>query len=107
MTEQELERLAIEFLQQWAYYQRLHNFASLPFEKSSGCKKIIDMGLLADHLNPHVGEYAIRYTYTGIAFFTGSGELTFTEQGLPFVKKVCGLCCKHGSHLMQVIKVEY
>ena len=106
MTEQQLEDLAVEFIRQWEYYQKFHQVGeNLPFEKWIWCRE--HRNFISDHTNPRQGEYAIQHKYTGVAFFTGSGELVFTEAGLSLAKKICDLYRKRGSLDMQIIKVEY
>jgi len=107
MTEQNLEILAMDFLGQWQAYQAARGAGiEIPFEKWQWSQKFITLGFIASHVNPHPAEYAIHHKYAGCAFFTGNGELVFTEEGLPFAKKVCDLYRKQG-YDMQVIKVEY
>lgn len=105
MTEQELELLAIEFITHWGSYQR-NEWRQERFERQPFCRGLIEKGLVCQYTHPRPGEYTIHYQYTGTALFTGSGELAFTEAGLPFAKKICDLYRKQGSD-MKVIKVEY
>lgn len=107
MTDGALEELALEFIKDWDSFEYArHGGYTSTFEKRKMCRKLIDMGFVADHTNPDVGEYAMQHIYSGVAFFTGNGELVFTEEGLPFVKKICDLYRERARH-MHVIKVEY
>lgn len=107
-TDEQLEKLAAEFLENWESFQQDHGrMSQMNFEAWLVCRNLKARGFIADHIDPHVGEYAIQHKYTGVAFFTGSGELAFTQMGLPFVKKICDLYRERGSCDMQVMKVEY
>lgn len=107
MTDQALEGLALEFIKTWDSFEYARHGGYTPsFEKSEMGRKLIDMGFVANHINPRVGEYAIQHVYTGVAFFTGNGELVFTEEGLPFAKKICDFYRRRCSD-MHVVKVEY
>lgn len=107
MTDRELEKIAVEFLGHWRSYQESPLRGTIvPFEKQDAVKRFIDMGFIADHVNPRQGEYAIQHTYAGVAFFTGSGELVFTKKGLPLARKICDIYRKRTSD-MHVIKIEY
>jgi len=106
MTDQELEQMAIEFIGDWESFQRELRWNPVPFETRKMCRKLIAMELIADHVNPHRGEYAIQYAHAGVAFFTGSGELVFTKKGLWLAKKIADMTQKRAGD-MQVIKVEH
>ena len=104
MTGQELETLAVEFLNFWKSFQNEHE-ERLPFHRRPQVKKLMDLGFIASHVNPREGEYALEHEYTGTAFFTGHGELVFTEAGLPFAKKCAEAYCEQGHGRMKIIKV--
>ena len=107
MIDQELETLAVEFLDIWKSFQNSrYDNEEVPFQSLGQVKKFIDLGFIASHVNPRVGEYALHHEYVGVAFFTGSGELAFTEQGLPFAKKCAEIFCQRKDGRMQVIKIE-
>lgn len=109
MIKQELEQLATEFIRQFSSFQCADEdgVRVVSFERRSFCKQLIEQGLVCSHTNPRPGEYTIHHRYSGTALFTGSGELAFTEQGLPLAKKICDIYRqKHGSD-MEVIKVVY
>lgn len=106
-SDRDMEELAVEFLSKWTSFQQKRTAGcQLSFEATEGCKKFIDMGFVADHVNPHVGEYVIQHAYVGVAFFTGSGELVFLKKGLPFAKKICDTYRKRASD-MHIMKLEY
>jgi len=107
ITDQELDQLAREFVEKWTSYQNSHVQGEWPFERGSFCKGLIEKGLVCRHTRPQRGEYAIHHLYTGVAFFTGTGELAFTEAGLPFAKKICELYLQKHFDAMQIIKVVY
>ena len=104
MTDQELTTLAVEFLDLWESFQNSPDERT-SFERLPKVKKFIDLGLIASHVDPREGEYALQHEYTGVAFFTGSGELAFIEQGLPFAKKCAEISCKKNNTGMNVMKV--
>ena len=108
MTDQALEALAIEFLDLWESFQDSPYYnEEVPFQNLAQLKKFIDLGFIASHGNPREGEYALRYEYVGVIFFTtDTGELVFTEQGLPFAKKCADIFCEQKDGRMQVIKIE-
>ena len=105
MTDQELEKLAVGFLDLWKEFKNSPE-VRISFQRLPKVKKFIDMGLIASHVNPREGEYAIQHTHSGVAFFTGSGELVFTKNGLPFARKICDIYRKQDSH-MYVVQIEY
>lgn len=107
MDGQELQALAIEFLQQWEYHTRLVGSEIAPFEKTGTVRKLVSLGFIARHINPRQGEYAIQYTHVGVAFFTGTGELAFTEQGLLFAKKICDIMRRRGDRDIRIVKTVY
>ena len=104
MTDQELEALACEFLDLWTSFKNSPD-ERVSFQRLPKVKKFIEMGFIASHVNPREGEYAIRHDYTGIAFFTGTGEIAFTEQGLAFAKKCAELYARRECSYMQLDKV--
>ena len=104
MTDQELEVLAVEFLDLWRSFKNSPD-TKVNFERLAKVKKFIDLGFIASHVNPRAGEYALQHEHTGVAFFTGSGELAFTEQGLSFVNKCAELYARRECCYIQVIKV--
>ena len=104
MTDQELETLAVEFLDFWKSFQNEYEGRS-PFHHRPQVKKLIDLGFIASHVNPREGEYALEHEYTGTAFFTGHGELVFTEVGLSFAKRCAEILCQREGGGMKVIKV--
>ncbi len=106
MAGQGLEQQAAAFIQNWKSYQGDRNRGKLSFERTPFCKEFIERGFISSRINPHAGEYAIHHAHTGCAFFTGSGELAFTEQGVALAKKICDLYRNEGLR-MQVIKIEY
>ncbi|MDP3769746.1 MAG: hypothetical protein U1A25_03120 [Candidatus Sungbacteria bacterium] len=107
MRDQELEQRAVEFLKSWESFQRQRSTGRLSsFEKEETCRSLIEEGFIADHVNPRTGEYVVQHRYVGVVFFTGSGELVFTEKGLLFARKICNIYRGRASD-MHIMKVEY
>ncbi len=104
MTNQELESLAVEFLDIWRSFNNSPDVKT-SFQRLPRVQKFIDLGFIASRVNPREGEYALQHEYTGVAFFTGSGELVFTEQGLSFAKKCAEMYCQKDRARMNVIKI--
>lgn len=79
-TELSLEEVACMFLTAWNLWSSRHGGGvGIPFEQTGVCKKLIAKGLIATHVNPRTGDYAIQHKYTGTLFFTGTGELAFSS----------------------------
>ena len=104
MTDQELEKLAVGFLDLWKEFKNSPE-VRISFQRLPKVKKFIDLGFIASHVNPRIGEYALQHEYTGVAFFTGSGELVFSEQGLPFAEKCAEIYCQKENASINVMKV--
>lgn len=108
MSEQNLEKLVQEFLHAWiSWVLGSERRTRGSFERTPIVRSLIADEWVANHLNPLVGEYAIHHKYTGIIFFTGTGEIAFpdTENGMLFANEVAQQYAKRRSGDIQVIKI--
>ena len=105
IEEVDLDALTSRFVKEWGAWVNTHEERHPSFDQTVFCQELIERGIISPHPSPMPGEYVVQATYAGLLFFTGRGDIPFTEAGLPLARKIAAHHAYQGGGRIRILKV--